>query len=107
MMMIAYDKYRYNVVDFTVISGGHIVYDHPFLEEMEWLGIDNYFEGENFFFFGELDAGENVEAARAEDVTVEIITEHGGSTKLPEMVTTPQSFPFLNPKVFSLSQRVL
>ncbi len=65
------------------------MYDHPFLEEMEWLGIDNYFEGENFFFFGELDAGENVEAAQAEDVTVEIITEHGGYVAMEEWREVP------------------
>ena len=65
------------------------MYDHPFLEEMEGLGIDNCFEGENFFFFGELDAGEDVEAAQAEDVTVEIITEHGGYVAMEEWQKVP------------------
>lgn len=89
MMVTSYDKYRHNVVDFTVISGGCMMYDHPFLKEMDGLGLKNYLEGENFFFFGELDKGEDIKKAQEEDVTIEIITEHGGTLVMEEWREVP------------------
>lgn len=57
-VMLTYrDKFRNNLLDFTVFNAGHIGEDHPFRHEIEKLahgGDHDQFSGERFFFFIEL-----------------------------------------------------
>jgi len=84
MAMSAYDHMGDDIVDFTVVSGGTMGYDHCFLQTMERCGCTDFFAGENFFFYGELKGGISLDDARETSVTEDIITEHGGTLVMEE-----------------------
>lgn len=88
MQVTAYDRYGSNAIDLTVVSGGGMGTDHHFLDEMQALGLEDFFSGKNFFFFGEIRDGTNRQQ-RSLEQTADIIVENGGNLVMEEYREVP------------------
>ncbi|MHA1651276.1 MAG: hypothetical protein ACTSYB_13870, partial [Candidatus Helarchaeota archaeon] len=89
MMLSAFDRYAKNISDYAVVNGGHMVLDHPFLKQMDDLGLTNFFAGENFFLFNELDPGDDPAEVKNETATDDIIIDHGGNMDIEAWLVVP------------------